>query len=62
MAELAPAQTVSVRTAPTLQLTIQRDGRLERPRMNDGELTFVHARRVTARVTGRRRPWRCSSG
>ena len=52
IAELSRSKTVSVRTDPRLRMTPMSDGRLGRPRLKDGELTFVHGRRVTARVTG----------
>lgn len=46
------AEVVSVRVDPELSTTIDTDGGLGKPRLDDGALIFMHARKETARVEG----------
>lgn len=52
IAELAAADTVSVRTDPALQAGLSGDGRLGRGILGEGALDYRHGRVTTARVTG----------
>lgn len=46
------AEVVSVRVDPELSATIDTDGVLGKPRLDDGALIFMRARKQTARVEG----------
>jgi hypothetical protein len=52
VSELAPADIRSVRLDPSLHVTITTDGMLGRPQIDDEQLLFRRARRITARVEG----------
>ena len=52
VAQLPADQTITVRIDPELHATVESDGVLGRPRLNDGALELVYKRQVMARVDG----------
>jgi hypothetical protein len=51
-ARIPAADTVSVRLDPALKVEVRSDGPIGRPLLEEGRLTFRHARTVTATVEG----------